>query len=206
MSARHPETQLTQMLTDIALHQPNCAALQSLWAYNMGLLSQAVVMIERLKLEANADFNYAQAVGPHARHIIEHYQALLKGLDGLTALNSGAGHRIDYDGRLRDLALQSQPDVTLASLREIQGTMRSQCFENPLSLSLDTSVHTVFQVGLQGEIDVVTHSTLGRELLFVGSHTVHHFALMAHYCKLAGVDLGADFGKAPSTVAFERKH
>jgi hypothetical protein len=35
---------------------------------------------------------------------------------------------------------------------------------------------------------------------------VHHFALMAHYCKLAGVDLGPDFGKAPATVAFERKH
>jgi hypothetical protein len=51
-----------------------------------------------------------------------------------------------------------------------------------------------------------TLSTLGRELLFVSSHTVHHFALVAHYCKTAGVDLGADFGKAPATMAHEHRH
>lgn len=193
MSARHP-------IVDIEQAMPQASALQRLWTYNLGLLSQAVVMIERLKVEANADFNYGQAVGPHARHIIEHYQALLNALD------RGGSHRIEYDGRVRDLALQSQPDGTLAGIRQLQSAMHLHSHKNPSVCELDTLVQTVFQVGMAGEMDVTGTSTLGRELLFLGSHTVHHFALMAHYCKVAGVDLGPDFGKAPSTVAFERKH
>jgi hypothetical protein len=51
---------------------------------------------------------------------------------------------------------------------------------------------------------VVVPTTLGRELLFLSSHTVHHFALVAQYCRAAGVEPEQDFGKAPATRAFER--
>jgi hypothetical protein len=61
------------------------------------------------------------------------------------------------------------------------------------------------QAGNAGELTVTVETTLGRELMFLSSHTVHHFALVAQYSKAAGVDLGHDFGKAPATVAFERK-
>jgi hypothetical protein len=65
-------------------------------------------------------------------------------------------------------------------------------------------IQTCLKTGEAGDMELTVPSTLGRELLFLSSHTVHHFALLGNYCKAAGVEMGADFGKAPATVAFER--
>ena len=42
-------------------------------------------------------------------------------------------------------------------------------------------------------------STLGRELAFVDSHTIHHQALIAVLLELADVPVPDDLGLAPST-------
>ncbi|NIP97468.1 MAG: hypothetical protein GWO24_30170, partial [Akkermansiaceae bacterium] len=41
---------------------------------------------------------------------------------------------------------------------------------------------------------------LGRELQFLVSHTVHHFAMIGGICRALGVALEDDFGVAPSTI------
>jgi uncharacterized damage-inducible protein DinB len=173
------------------------ASIQHLWRYNAALLAQAVGMIERLQTEAIADFNYAQAVGPHLRHVLEHYQALLHSLADPTL------PCVQYDARGRDMQVQSLPMFTLAKLHDVIG----QCDRHSDSgaFALDTPIMARLQTGPIGAMELTVGSTLGRELLFLSSHTTHHYALVAHYCSLAGVDLGHDFGKAPSTVAFERK-
>jgi uncharacterized damage-inducible protein DinB len=171
--------------------------LAHLWHYNSALLLQAITMIERLQVQAAPNFVYAQAVGPHVRHIIEHYEALLRHLDTATSTS------VDYDARERDMAVQSQPDVTKAKLRAV--ATRLDSLSHQAAWQLDTPLQTCLQTGAQGELQMMVPTSLGRELLFLSSHTVHHFALLGHYCKAAGVDLGHDFGKAPSTLAFERK-
>ncbi len=166
--------------------------------YNAALLAQARAVVNRLPYGANADFRYAQAVGPHLRHVLDHYIAFMTGLERKPEI------RIAYDARDRDLALQSQPTLTLSRLAEMEKQLRV-CADQPCpAWDMDTPVQVVALAGPEGEFELSTSSTLGRELLFLSSHTVHHFALVAHYCKAAGVDLGADFGKAPATVAFER--
>ncbi len=170
-----------------------------LWLYNINLLTQATFMIGRLQTEAIPAFDYARAVGPHIRHVIEHYLSFLGGL------GHAPDYRIAYDVRSRNLAMQSQPVITVAKIQELQRHMQAQVDRGGRALDMVASVQTVFQSGENGEMDVAVPSTVGRELLFLSSHTVHHFALIAHYCKLAGVDLGERFGKAPSTVAFEQR-
>ncbi len=177
--------------------QAACASLAQLWQYNALLLRQAAQLIDRLVAHAQPSFNYAQAVGPHLRHTIEHYQALM------STLGRPGRHLVDYDARSRALDVQSQSGVTKHRLLQLVDDM-DECASNP-ALSLGDPLTTHLQAGSVGELDVVVNTTLGRELLFLSSHTVHHFALLAHYCKAAGVEVGADFGKAPSTVAFERK-
>jgi len=113
-----------------------------------------------------------------------------------------AGRSVDYDARQRDLRMQSEPEVTLAALQSVID--RFQSLEANQLLSLDTPLTTRLQAGLHGEWETTVPTSLGRELLFVASHTVHHYALLGHYCKAAGVDPGEDFGKAPATVAFEQ--
>ena len=48
-------------------------------------------------------------------------------------------------------------------------------------------------------------TTLGRELAFVISHTIHHNALIAILVKLLGHSVPATFGYAPSTIAHREK-
>jgi uncharacterized damage-inducible protein DinB len=176
---------------------PNSTA-HSLWTYNRNLLNQAERLVERLKVEAHPGFRYAQAIGPHLRHIIEHYTALLAAL-------SSTDKVVDYDARDRDMRLQSEPDATVAKLRTLQGTFQRLAHTGGNWVDLGHALVTRLQAGHTGELTVTVDTTLGRELMFLSSHTVHHFALVAQYSKAAGVDLGHDFGKAPATVAFERK-
>lgn len=169
-----------------------------LWGHNSYLLEQAVGMIDRLQREAHGDFNYAQAIGPHLRHIVEHYLALVGALDSETGL-------VDYDGRARAPALQSKPAMTIEALRQLITRMDLLAKADDSTLGLDKSLTTRLQAGPVGQMTFNVPTTLGRELLFLSSHTVHHFALLGHYSKAAGVDLGHDFGKAPATLAFERQ-
>jgi hypothetical protein len=45
-------------------------------------------------------------------------------------------------------------------------------------------------------------TSLERELQFLLSHTVHHFALVALLLRAQGFEVSADFGVAPSTLAY----
>ena len=45
-----------------------------------------------------------------------------------------------------------------------------------------------------------TSSTLGRELLFLLSHTIHHYALIDLLLREEGFEVPPDFGMAPSTL------
>lgn len=162
--------------------------------HNASLLDQSLNMIRRLQSEAKADFEYSQAVGPHTRHVIEHYQALLRALAGSTS-------SVDYDARHRDVGIQTDPAQTIIALQRLMEQLAA--LANNKSLALETPLSTRLKAGAQGELELEVQTTLGRELLFLASHTVHHFALLSHYCRAAGVELGHDFGKAPATIAFE---
>jgi len=167
----------------------------SLWHYNAALLVQAAAMIRRLREEARADFDYARAVGPHLRHIVEHYQALVN------ALKAG-DQCVCYDARNRDLRIQTDPVATLSALTQLNDSFAA--LANDQNLDLQTPLVTRLLAGARGEMELTVQTTLGRELLFLSSHTVHHFAPLGQYCRNAGVELGHDFGKAPATVAFEQ--
>ena len=168
---------------------------RKLCGYNIDLLKQMSGLIESMQQKAFAGFNYAQAVGPHFRHVIEHYAALL------TTLAQGS-FCVDYDTRERNVELQNIPALTLAKIQELieqfESLVSQKSFEPGLPLT------TRLRSGLSGEDIMTADSSLARELLFVASHALHHFAFVDHHCRQAGVELGRDFGKAPSTIAFER--
>jgi hypothetical protein len=47
-------------------------------------------------------------------------------------------------------------------------------------------------------------SSVGRELVFLATHAVHHFAVLHVYCLQHGLIVDADLGRAPATLAHER--
>lgn len=135
---------------------------------------------------------YAGPVGSHLRHVIEHCEALVHGAKGGT---------VDYDARPRDAALETSPslaEMRLLALRQQLATWHNGTLAQPVQVR--------GRCGAAGEFHFSVASSVGRELAFVASHTVHHFALLKAHCQQHDIAIDADFGKAPATVAHERAH
>jgi uncharacterized damage-inducible protein DinB len=129
-------------------------------------------------------------VGGHVRHCLDHVEALLAGIE------RGA---IDYDQRQRGTSVESNREAALATIREQQRRLRTfpAGIENSL-LRLSALVHPSLP-----QVEATT--SVGRELVFVLSHTIHHNALIAVMAKTLGVPLPERFGYAPSTLAHLEK-
>jgi uncharacterized damage-inducible protein DinB len=125
-------------------------------------------------------------VGGHVRHCLDHVEALLAGaLEG----------ELSYDRRRRGTAVETSRDAALAVIRRQERQLLAfppHSERRPLRLS------AVVSSGLPA---VEVESTVGRELAFVLSHTVHHNALIAVMAQTLGVLVPDRFGYAPSTIA-----
>lgn len=167
---------------------------------NVGLIRQGTGALAAMGAEAYAGpgggsgggGGGASPVGVHFRHVLDHYRAFIDGLD------SG---RINYDDRRRDQRVERDiewatrvADELIQSLEAIPtGTM-----DRPLLVSAN-----VIRDG-QSALDW-TGSTVQRELMYLLSHSVHHYAIISLLARQAGIYLDPEFGVAPSTLAYRRK-
>ncbi len=153
--------------------------------FNCQLIDQALALIAAHDGVGAPD--YAQRTGPHLRHVIEHYEALiLRGADGV----------VDYDRRPRDRELERDTGLARARLAALK-----QQLVNWSDTMLDLPLRVHGQGGPAGEFDFATTSSIGRELVFLASHATHHYALLQVYCEQHGIATDPNFGRAPSTVA-----
>jgi hypothetical protein len=179
----------TQQINDAApvaaLHDPWSALLH----YSDAVLAQGRALAAAHECPGTA--GYAAFVGPHLRHVIEHYEALL--------LRPHAAEA-DYDGRPRDRAVEQSPSLARERIDALRAVLRSWRKAAPDDVLI---VHTLG--GVDGQWPLVTASTVARELVFLASHAVHHFALLREHCTRAGIALAPQFGIAPATVAWARQ-
>lgn len=131
----------------------------------------------------------ASSIGGHVRHCVDHYTAILAGVDSGT---------VEYDRRVRGTELETDRSIALARLREVRSKVRGLA-----SRPLDRPVEVISVVDPDGSV-ACTRSTAGRELLFVSHHTVHHVAVMVPMARTLGVNVPARFGYAPATLAYLR--
>ena len=158
-------------------------------AANVHCLEQAIELLGRLPEAAFArtEARHAKTVGPHLRHVLDHYSAFLAGLPGF---------RVDYDAREREPRLESDLQFATARVRELLGELvlvEGDLLELPMQIRLESG---------GPEADQWSHSTVGRELQFLLSHTVHHFALIAVLLERFDIAVPEDFGIAPSTLKY----
>lgn len=134
---------------------------------------------------------FQEVIGPHLRHVLDHYDMLL-----------GAWSQeqlVDYDLRSRDTRSEQDRSFAAHRLRRLLLGLE-QLQQADLNLQLRIALASD-----PNEDPVVTQSTLGRELLFLQSHAIHHQAVIRARAQDAGVELSASFGKAPATIAFEQR-
>jgi hypothetical protein len=122
-------------------------------------------------------------VGQHLRHCVDHVESFLNGIE------SG---RIDYDSRVRGVECETDPRAAASRIASAIQRLRA------LPLNESAIVQVKLDCGTAG--DPWRNSTAGRELQFLVSHLVHHFAIIAIMCRSQGIEPGLEFGIAPSTL------
>ncbi len=157
---------------------------------NIGCLQQGISLLEKLddtlyNRRSEACFN--STIGGHIRHNTDHYDCFLRGY------REGS---VDYDERTRDPSVEKQAHSACQLMKRIISALEElpdSQLDQPLQVKMDS-----------GGADDWSGSTVRRELQFLLSHTIHHFALIATIARLEGVeDLPAHFGVAPSTIKHE---
>ena len=133
---------------------------------------------------APVDARVSGTLGAHVRHCLDHVSALL---------SSEPSTALSYDRRSRGTSIEADRTAALQQILRLKAGL-----ERWASRSLDEPVRVASQIDLSGG-SIVAWSTLGRELAFVLSHTIHHQATMAAVLALHGVGAPDGFGYAPST-------
>lgn len=157
---------------------------------NIILLAQGAEMIDRLGSEwydEKVATCFNSTAGGHFRHTIEHYQALLASLD------SG---KIDYEGRARDVRIETDSSHARDMMDELSRGLENLIAQEQPDRRIEIAAETVEGQTLQ--------TSLGREMEFLISHTVHHYALIAVIAGVHGVQTPMNFGMAPSTLKHQQ--
>ena len=158
---------------------PLCALLEDVAAVVISLDSQTYVAAPMAPLSGS--------IGQHVRHLVDHVAAFLQGAD--------AGEDIDYDSRQRGTEVEGDPAAAVAMIYRCSQRLRAMTRR-------DANDRALVRSQLSRDAEATTSwSTLGREVAFVVSHTIHHQAIIALLLHANVSELPRHFGLAPSTPA-----
>ena len=119
-------------------------------------------------------------VGAHIRHNLDFVNALLNGIDERT---------VDYNARLRDPRVETDREYAIEQLAMACSRLEA--------MTRDVCARLVM-VRSEIDVDVWHTSSVAREIEFLHSHTVHHYALVR---MLVG-ETESSLGVSPSTLRF----
>lgn len=129
---------------------------------------------------------FGSSIGTHMRHVLDHYSSFLDGCE------TGV---VDYDNRERGTDVESLRAAAIAEIDRLVDALGSAEGKNDSELSVRVSSDAL-------EAESSSRSSYARELQFLVSHTVHHFAIIAIASRMQGVPPETSFGVAPSTLKY----
>ena len=129
------------------------------------------------------------AMGGHVRHTLDHYRKLAEG--------HAKSATVAYDRRERGGTVETDRSAAITEAASLAQTF-SGLDETQMNFPVTISAMVTCD-GCEAEIE----SSFIRALWFASHHAIHHAALMQPLAAAVGVDLPAEFGRAPSTVNHE---
>ena len=159
---------------------------------SMGYLRQGADLVRKLDddlFTRSVGGRFSGGVGSQFRHCIDFYECLLRGLEN--------EYLVDYAARSREHKLETERTAAADRLEQIADRLAAidaDSLNHPLKVRSERPV---------AGIPEWCGSTLHRELQFLVSHTVHHYALIVALLGRLGYEIEskhADFGVAPSTL------
>ena len=133
---------------------------------------------------ASAPFN--ASIGQHYRHVVEHFQSLIKGI---------SAREINYDARERNTRLHSEVTYAAIATCDVLRALKRYSEE-----TLALSCKVINSVGYGASNPSIFESNVSRELAYCIGHAIHHYAIVRFICHEIGVTVPTEFGVAPSTL------
>ncbi len=168
------------------------APMNTLLAANLACLGQGVHFLENLDpalYGRSCPELFNSSIGGHFRHNMDHYLAFMDGF---------AAGSVDYDARERSQQVEEDPAFAAAALKKI-----ISCLEGLSGEDLERSMMVRMD---DGGDSIWSSTTLLRELQFLLSHTIHHYALVVSIATRFGQnEFPEGFGLAPSTLHYHSR-
>jgi len=165
------------------------AYMNTLIEANVSCLEQGICLLESLPNEiysSKCKEVFGSSIGSHFRHNIDHYLAFREGF---------AGGRIDYDARQRNVSLEDNSSEACRLMAELVSFLRA-IEQEDLEKQLEIRMH-------DGGDSTWSRTSLRRELQFLLSHSIHHYALVVSIANRYEPTCFPDgFGVAPSTLHY----
>ena len=130
---------------------------------------------------------FQSTIGAHFRHVLEHYRCFFTQLDS---------NVFCYDLRERDQLLECDCNYALSTIEELKSS---------LSSLLETDCGSESYQIQDEQTSFPVDTSLNRELLFLQSHTVHHYAIIAAMTRAFGNQPEQEFGVAIATRVHNEK-
>ena len=151
---------------------------------NKDVLDQLALLIELSRAVYSDTAEGAQAsIGQHVRHILDHYQAVRTGI---------AENCINYNRRHRNSPIEHCPESALQMITELKHWLSG-------GVSANTDIAVISEICLNTTQSERLLSNLGRELLYLINHSIHHMAYSSVLAKQLHISLPPDIGLAPGT-------
>ena len=170
---------------ELLLHKKN-----EPWEQCVKILRQGLDLIERLDDDIYAGFDSEDksCIGSHFRHNLDFLNNFLNGIE------SG---KIDYNRRERNFLVETNREYAISryktAIEELKN-LDAEIAGRRILVSLEAA-------GIDGEENWCGSSVL-RELEFLSSHLIHHYALIAVKLSRSGFEVPKNFGVSPSTLQY----
>jgi uncharacterized damage-inducible protein DinB len=139
-------------------------------------------------IKLTAAFN--ASIGGHYRHCLDHFRSVL---------DSVSAGDLNYDHRERGTLIENDRFAALNATRALRAGFQSlstKCLSRELNVTCKTSYAS--------NASQSSPSTVGREIMYVVAHAVHHFALISIIGASMGLRMPPGFGVAPSTLRHQQ--
>ncbi len=166
---------------------------------NKEALEQGLVLLDKLtenQLSQVCEPWISSTIGQHIRHVVDMYFALAA---------AECKDIIDYDVRQRGSNIEKSLGDAKSAMHSVIDWLSQLEMKCQQGLELEEcSLNIKSEVSLSRSVSLEVSSNLLRELVFVGSHAVHHYALIKVIAKCLEIDVEEWFGVAPATVSYLR--
>ena len=155
---------------------------------NVHALRQGIDLISAIADDAYSTAPFAKStVGVHFRHCIDSYNCFAAGIE------TG---RINYDLRERNAVIETSRLAAIEKIEAIIEALRGLSAED-----VAREVQVIAEASSEDGCALDwSRSSIRRELQFLLSHTIHHYAIVAISLRMRGIEPGEEFGVAPSTL------